>query len=366
MKISLTLVFVCLCSLAFSQPRRISFRTLARDSINLHLDENYALIEDTCSSIIRYGHFRLTDRKFFGTFRDLNKYDPSIVLAEGRYTNDGKLDGPIILNYLNGDPQAEGVFNNGKMIGKWVVYYTGNKKRLEFEESSGKIKVLNAWEASGKQTVINGNGTYKSDLGVIYWEGKLLDGTPDGLWRAKKTDDRSGTVVSSETFKNGTFVKGSSPIGNYNDASRIILASESLLPISNAVAMIPSNKACDPSNSFRKIVYAIYKDGKDAFSVLLRNEIVPVFAKVDLRMYASKTFVIKATIDHKGKFTNLTYLDGWEDRQASALLSALYRLPFMEPALVDGKPIPSDVLFTFKINNAVYTYSWQLQPITNK
>lgn len=105
--------------------------------------------------------------------------------------------------------------------------------------------------------------------------------------------------------------------------------------------MMSSSKACDPSKSINKLVYAVYKDGSEAFSVLLRKEIAPVFAKVDLRMHASKTFVIKGTIDTRGQITNLSYISGWEDRQASSLLMAIHRLPFMEPALVDGKPVPS-------------------------
>lgn len=363
MKIILTILFTTIVGVSIAQTRRVMFRTYGRDSINLHMDENYALIEDTCSTIIRYGHLRVADRKFFGPFRDLNKYDPSIALAEGRYTNDGKLDGPIRLNYLNGDPQAEGKFDKGEMVGPWVLYFQGNKKRLEFEGNGEQTKVTNAWDATGKQTVVNGNGFYRSDLGMIYWEGKLLNGRPDGVWKAKKTDDRTGTVVSSETFKNGAFVKGNGPVGNYNDMSRIILAAEDLLPISNAANLMSSRQACDPSMSMKKIVYAVYKEGNNAFLSKLLVEVAPVFAKVDLKQYSSKTFGIKGIIDSKGKLGNFRYVDGWEDRQASALLGALYRLPYLEPALVDGKPVDSEVLLTFRIDQGLYTSSWKLLPL---
>src|SRR5688572_10504116 len=109
MKLWLTILFAAVIGSSFGQAgRNIRFRIYPKDSVNLHMDHNYWLIEDTCSTVIRYGHFRKTDRKFFGPFRDLNKYDPSIVLAEGKYSDQGMLDGPFKSNYLTGEPQAEG------------------------------------------------------------------------------------------------------------------------------------------------------------------------------------------------------------------------------------------------------------------
>ncbi len=363
MKFILTLLFSIFLSVSFSQTRRIAFKIYPRDSINLHMDENYFMIEDTCSTIIRYGHFKARERKFFGSFRDLNKYDPSIVLAEGKYTDDGKLDGSFKMNYLNGEPLAEGKFDKGKMTGTWVVYYPENKKRLEFEGKGNETNITNAWDQSGKQIVTNGTGSYRSDLGQLYWEGKLLNGRPDGVWKAKKTDDRTGTIVSSETFKNGVFVKGSSPIGNYTDASRINLAADNLLPINNATLFTASPQACDPGMSRKKVVYAVYEHGNSAFNEELKKVIVPIFMKVDLNLYTFKTFEIKGAIDEKGKFSDFNYVDGWSDKMASGLLQALYRLPFMEPTLVDGKPVKSGITFKFKIDEAVYSYSWKLDPI---
>ncbi|SKB37697.1 toxin-antitoxin system YwqK family antitoxin [Daejeonella lutea] len=365
MKVIFTILFTIITAFAFCQPqpRRIMFRTLGKDSINLHMDENYALIEDSCSTVIRYGHLRMQDRKFIGTFRDLNKYDPSIVLAEGRYTNEGQLDGHMIMNYLNGEPLAEGTFDKGIMTGKWIIYYPGNKKRLEFENNAGQTRILNAWDISGKQTVIDGSGTYRSDLDMVYWEGKLVNGRPDGVWRGKKHEDRTGTVLVSETFKNGSFVKGSGPIGNYTDESRIVLAGNNLTPITKAGLLMPSPRACGAAASRKKTVLAVYKDGNMAFMEAVKTEIQPVFAKVDLNMYPYKTFQIKAGIDSKGKLTSFHYVDGWEDRQASALIQALSRLPYLEPTLVDGQPVASEISFNFKIDRNLYTYSFRITPI---
>src|SRR5476651_1322474 len=73
--------------------RMVRFRTLGKDSINLALNDDYNLIEDSCSTIIRYAHYSPTTRVFFGKFKDVSKGNPSLVLSEGNYTPDGLKDG---------------------------------------------------------------------------------------------------------------------------------------------------------------------------------------------------------------------------------------------------------------------------------
>ncbi|SDM12840.1 hypothetical protein SAMN05421813_106140 [Daejeonella rubra] len=355
----LTITFIT----SFGQNRRsIRFNTFAKDSINLHLDENYFLIEDTCSSIIRYGHFRFKDRKFFGPFRDLNKLDPQIVLAEGNYTQDGLLDGDMKLFYLNGDSLAIGKYDKGEMVGDWTIYYAGNKKKLEFNKISETI-VLNAWDETGKQTLTNGTGFYRSDIGGYYWEGKLINSKPDGTWKLKETGDRTGTVVSSETFKAGNFVKGGGPMGNYTDKSRILLAGNNLLPINNAGLMEVSKKACDPSMMRKKIVYASYRNGTDAFNEEIKRVIAPVFAKLDLKKYFTKEFTLIGSIDEGGRIFNLKYQDTFDDKASTTLIRALYTLPILDPTLVDGISVQSRISFKFIFRDGLYSFQWRLLPL---
>jgi len=48
--------------------RKVQFRTIGKDSIDLNLNEDYDLIEDSCSLIVRHGHINIRDRKFFWRF----------------------------------------------------------------------------------------------------------------------------------------------------------------------------------------------------------------------------------------------------------------------------------------------------------
>lgn len=364
MKFSFLFILCVFALCSYSQPNRnLRFATLPGDSINLHLDEKYFLIEPTCSSIIRYGHFRQSQRKFFGPFRDVSKTNPEIVIAIGNYTIDGLLDGDFRMNYMNGDVLAEGKFDRSRMVGHWKFYHPGGKLRLEFDNTGDVIRIINVWDITGKQTVTNGTGLYRSDLATMYWEGKLLNYKPDGIWRFKKTDDRTGATISTETFKNGQFVRGSGPSGVYTDKSRILLADGEMLPITNASNLYVSPQSCDPALSAKKIVYAVFRDGAVNYNREIGEIVKPVFEKVDLKVYPNKTFEIKGMIDEKGKVSDLEYIIGWEDRMANTLLLALYRLPYMEPTLIDGKAVKTPIIFKFVIDKAMYVYSHRLLPV---
>src|SRR5687768_1126056 len=86
--------------------RNIRFSTIGKDSINLALNHQFNMIEDSCSQVIRYGHMNMFTRKFFGKIKDVSKLDPKIVLTEGNYTADGLKDGYFITHYLNGNLEA--------------------------------------------------------------------------------------------------------------------------------------------------------------------------------------------------------------------------------------------------------------------
>ena len=80
-KIYLSLILLFLSfNLSAQVKRNISFRIIGKDSVNLHFDPNYDLIEDSCSSIIRYSRFDPRAQKFKGTFKDVLKKDSSVIV----------------------------------------------------------------------------------------------------------------------------------------------------------------------------------------------------------------------------------------------------------------------------------------------
>ncbi len=343
--------------------RNVRFRSIGKDSINLHFDPDYFLIEDTCSSIVRYGHFNFKERYFFGNFRDLNKLDPQIILAEGKYTSNGNLDGAFAMRYLNGSPRAEGAFEDGVLRGQWKFFYDDGSPKLDLSADGGIIKILNARDDQGKATVTDGNGVFRVALDEVFWEGKLLNGLPDGTWKSRKVNDRSGTILSSEIFKNNKFIRGSGPVGVYTDNSRLSLLSSDLFPIQNAAGMLISPTACDPALSRHKVVYAVYRDGWYSLNEDLSSAVRSFFQKIDLKIYEKTFMEINAEISDRGLLTNIKASNMFDEKISSALIKGLMQLPSFEPALIDGKPIKSNIRFTFKFENGLYSFQYRLLPI---
>src|SRR6187402_2731568 len=171
----------------FPVTRNVRFNFITKDSVNLSLSNEFDLIEDSCSVIIRYGHLNMQQRKFTGRFKDVSKLNPQLVVAEGNYTADGLKDGSFISRYLNGNLQTKGNFKNNKLDGKWEMYYDDGKPKLTFEANGIDIKIID-----------NGKGNYLVDLGELYWKGKLVNGKPDGTWKAMLTDDATNATIISE------------------------------------------------------------------------------------------------------------------------------------------------------------------------
>src|SRR5476651_1784816 len=73
--------------------RHISLHITGKDSIDLSLNGDFDLIEDSCADIIRHGHYDRKEHKFKGKFTDVSVADSSLVLTEGNYTDDGLKNG---------------------------------------------------------------------------------------------------------------------------------------------------------------------------------------------------------------------------------------------------------------------------------
>ena len=218
--------------------RNVRFKILGKDSVNLALNYQFNMIEDSCSQVIRYGHMNMANRKFYGKIKDVSKLDPKIVLTEGNYTADGLKDGYFITHYLNGNLEAKGTFKNNQNDGDWEIFYADGKPMITFTANEKDIKIIDVWDAKGNKTVNSGTGNYRIDLEGIYWKGKLLNGKPDGTWRAANPEDAANITLVSETYKEGLFKKGTTALGSYNDAPRLALVPPNKLPFTNAESLM--------------------------------------------------------------------------------------------------------------------------------
>jgi hypothetical protein len=342
-------------------PRMIRFRTIGRDSVNMSLNEDYYLIEDSCAAIIRYAHYDGANRKFFGHFKDVSKQNPALVLLEGNYTPDGLKDGTFISRYANGNLRSKGNYKNDQYDGTWEVNYDNDKPEIAFEATDGVIKILNVWNDKGLKTVDNGKGNYLVNLGGITWAGKLENGRPDGTWKAYRTDDATQATFIKESFKKGVFQKGSSSVMDYTNASRIIYFSQDMFPYVRAEKLMISATPCGGAKQ-KHLISAQYKQGISSFTEAIQELVTPYLSKLDLKNY-NDHIDLEGTISEVGIIYNLQYSNPFNEPMARGLINQLRRLPTLEPATADGKPIKQNIVFTFRFNSGTYSFTYRFLPI---
>ena len=341
--------------------RSIRFNILENDSVNLSLNDQYFLIEDSCAQIIRHGHVKLKQRLFYGRVRDVSKADLNLVVTEGNYTIDGQKYGEFITHYLNGNLQGRGAFKNNKYDGKWEVYYEDGKPELKFEAVNNEITITDAWKPDGTKTVDNGNGSYQADLDEYYWKGKLVNVKPDGTWKFLPKTDATETPMASESFKKGKFHSGISPIGEYTDSTRIILVAPNLLPFTNAEKLQISLTACDGSG-YKRIVNAQYREGIDQFSEEIKKAISPIFQRINLRELHGE-LVIEGEVNENGALDKLHADDYNTTNMVHNLEYSLSTLPLLQPATANGKPIKEKFTIRFKFEEGLYSFTYRFSPM---
>jgi hypothetical protein len=344
--------------------RNVRFRFLANDSVNLSLSDEFNLTEDSCRQIIRHAHLNRQTRKFFGEIKDVSSLDTTLVLTEGNYTTAGLKDGYFITHYLNGKLQAKGNFKNDEFDGPWEIYYADGSPKLKFEANGPDIKITDAWDDKGNKLVENGKGPYRVNMGSLYWEGKLLNGKPDGKWAVMKTDDATHIELNTEKYKDGIFQKGSNQQSTYTDAPRLKLVSSYLLPFSAAEELHISLVPCGGVKR-KHIVGAQYRNGLASFTDNVKTLVSQYFRTVNISSYQTE-LVLEGEVSVDGFITKLRSQSGFDPDIERGLIGKLRLLPPLEPATVDGKPTPQKFIITFSFNSGSYRFSYRFLPIGSR
>ncbi|MBD1367313.1 hypothetical protein IDJ77_26105 [Mucilaginibacter sp. ZT4R22] len=362
-------VFVFLCitlnfAKAQTKERRIMFKTIGQDSIAIGLNDEYFLIEDDCAQIIRYAHYNFTDRIFSGHFKDVSKAEPSLVVSEGYYNEDGQKNGPFFARYLNGNLRAKGSFKNNAYDGKWEMYYDNGKPEVNFEVTDGEYTITEAWKADGTKVVAAGTGVYINDMRNMYWKGKLLNGKPDGTW--KLTNAASGNTLYTEHFKKGAFQDGSNDAGTYTytDKSHIQFVSFFKMPLSNVEAMYFSPVICNGVGP-DKVASARHKDGNNAFGEEIKDLISPFLSTANLKEL-DNSFTIEGEISVTGEFTNMRSRQAFREDLARGIINRLKSMRDIIPATVNGQPVSQKFSIKFVFSDSVYQFSYQLLQVETK
>lgn len=343
--------------------RNIRLEFIKGDSTRLSFNEQFNLIEDSCSQVYRYAHLNIQEKKFTGSFKDVSRADQKLLITQGTYSAEGLKEGPFIINYLNGTPQAKGNFKNDLFDGKWSIFYDTGKPLMTFEANGADIKIIDVWDDKGVKTVNNGNGTYRADKPpYMYWKGKLLNGRPDGKWKAKKAAD--DTDLSSETFKNGAFQKGNTSMSEYTDNSRIVLISPTFFPFVSAEYLLLSRSPCDGDFIKQKnVVDASYSGGTNSFSDHIGEVVASYLNTVDLKSYDDQ-LVLEGEITEQGSIAKLKAINPFNISISQGVISKLHTLPRLKPATVDGKPVKQGFSITLRIHNGMYSFNYRFLQVT--
>lgn len=362
-------VLFCDFSQAYSQANRrrnVRFDFISKDSVKLSYNEDFDLIEDSCSQANRYVRYNMQLRKFVGPVKDVSRLDPKIIMTEGTYSANGTKEGPFITRYVNGQMQAKGNFVNNNFDGHWELYYDNGKPKLFFDaKDNGKdITITDAWDAAGRKLVDKGKGKYSSNGGALTWEGHLVDGKPEGSWDVYKADDVTKNPIETERFKGGVFQRGKSPIGEYTDASRMSLVSPAMLPFVRAEALKISARGCNDVKA-RHIVYVQYKEGMDYYSQALINIVSSVFRRIDLKHF-SNGFDIEGEVNDIGFLTNLSSPNSFNQDVSNALIYGLKQAPALEAASINGHKVNEKVKFTFNFSEGLYRFNYRFGEVIDR
>ncbi|WP_242923310.1 toxin-antitoxin system YwqK family antitoxin [Pontibacter liquoris] len=341
--------------------RSISLKRYGSDSLHIPFDAAYYLVEDSCAQIMRQVRYNAQQRSFYGRFKDVSRTNPALVIAEGTYKPGGLKEGAFTSYHPNGKLQAQGSFKENKLSGEWRFFYEVGTPRLTFIASDSGITITDAWNSNGIQTVTNGTGQHQIILSSIIWKGKLLNGKPVGTWTATSPYDRSSTMQASEKFKDGKFMKGTGPIGDYTDESRIMWFNMQELPFLTAEQMAISSTPCNPAPR-KLLISAQYREGLEAYSYAIQRVADAYLSGIDLKPYESM-LNIEGEIAEDGRLVNMRYKNAFNDKIATGLVRALGKLPSLEPALVNGTPTRQKFTITFKFEKGFYSFNYRFLPL---
>ncbi len=337
------------------------FDVIGKDSVQLSFNENFELTPDNCGQSTRYAHINTRLNRFVGQFKDVSRLDPAIVMAEGAYNARGEKQGPFVTRYVNGQLQAKGDFVNDNFDGKWQLYYDNGKPELFFEAHGTDVTITDYWDLKGKKLVDNGKGKYIVTSHHIAWEGRLLNGKPDGTWHSYPTNDASKTTLETEKYKAGVFEKGESSKGKYT-SPRLALVNTDLLPFVAAEKLIISPGGCNPTPNSTGVQYA---GSWDSYERTLNYIVGDALKRFDLSR-ESLELHINGEVDEQGLLTDLTSYSAYNPQLANAIISTLKSAPRLIPATKDGRKVRQQIRFNFTFGQGRYNYNYQFGDLVDR
>lgn len=181
------------------------------DSLKVYFNCTGAIYESTCADYYRIGKMDSTMINVSGDFCD---YDMSGHVLLKATIFDNNLEGMANYFYRDGQVSEAGAYKNNIRDGIWIFYYPNRHVQKIYNYIDGEPLVIEAYTSDGKQTVVDGNGEFETHFSTLlqcdkfYASGHITNGVKDGSWLF--TDPRFNTIIATEIYDHGKFIKGSS------------------------------------------------------------------------------------------------------------------------------------------------------------
>lgn len=130
------------------------------------------------------------------------------IITEGIIDDEGIRDGEWKEFYEGGQLRAEGVYNLGKRVGKWMFYHENATVEQEGNyNSQGNAEGLWKWyyddgsllrEENYRNGALDGLYTEYNEAGRIVVQGEFIDGLEEGFWKYEY-----GDIREEGTYKGG-------------------------------------------------------------------------------------------------------------------------------------------------------------------
>lgn len=179
-----------------------------KDSIKIFFNCTGTVVDKQCASYYRVGKMDTTIINVMGDFFD---YTMNNKVALKATMHNNNLEGAAHYYYNNGKVKEEGTYLNNFRQGKWTFYYPNGSIQKIYNYIDGEPIVLEAYSTNGKATVVNGNGSFKTqfsqykqcDKFEVY--GELVNGKKNGQWILSTPN--AAVLLAVESFEKGIFIK---------------------------------------------------------------------------------------------------------------------------------------------------------------
>jgi antitoxin component YwqK of YwqJK toxin-antitoxin module len=158
-----------------------------KDSIKIYFNCTGVVVDRKCASYYRIGKMDSEIINVVGDFYDYDMNDKIFLKAKMLNNN---LEGVVQYYYPNGNVKEEGIYQNNVRQGKWTFYYPNGNIQKVYDYVNDEPIVLEAYSSNGKATVVNGNGSFKTEF---------------SRYKQCNNFETSGQLVNGKKVANGHF-----------------------------------------------------------------------------------------------------------------------------------------------------------------